>query len=164
MRLKISRMDVWSAELDDQPGALARTLRAIAGYGADLECVLARRQPDKKGKGVVYITPLKGKEQLENAGQAGFQLTSHLSTLKIEGTDRPGLGAELAKAIGDAGVNLHGLTAATVGRRFVCYASFDTVADMEKAEKALLALSHELHRSWLDMIGRKSSEKIKVPA
>jgi hypothetical protein len=164
MRLKMTKMDVWVAEIDDKPGGLARTMKAAADYGADLDCVVARRQPDKPGKGVVFMTPLKGKEELDHASDMGLHRATHLATLKIEGPDRPGFGAELSKAIADVGINLHGLTAAVVGRRFVCYASFDTIADMERAEDAISALGAQIRRTWRELLTRKSAEKAKVPA
>lgn len=143
MTFKTTRMDVWVAPIDDAPGGLARTLRAIAETGASLDCVLARREGATKGKGVLFITPLHGKEQLDNADQIGLHRASHVNTLKIEGEDHPGIGAELTRVVGEAGINLHGLTAMVMGRRFVCYASFDTLADLERAEQAIHALDHE---------------------
>jgi predicted amino acid-binding ACT domain protein len=166
MRFKMTKMDVWVAEIDDQPGALARAMKAAADYGADLDCVVARRHTDKPGKGVVFMTPLKGKEQLDHASDIGLHRATHLATLKVEGPDRPGFGAELTKAVAEAGVNLHGFTAAVIGRRFVCYAGFDTIADMERAQDAITALGAQTHRSWRELISRKKREpeKVKVPA
>lgn len=143
MILKTTRMDVWVAPIDDEPGGLARTLRAIADMGASLDCVLARREGTVKGKGVLFVTPLHGREQLENAGEIGLHQAAHLSTLKIEGEDHPGMGAELTRVIGEAGVSLHGLTATVLGHRFVCYASFDSIGDLERAEKAIHTLDTE---------------------
>lgn len=158
MMLKTTRMDVWAAQIDDAPGGLARTLRAIADVGADLDCVLARRESTIKGKGVVFITPLHGREQLENAQDIGLHQAGHLSTLKIEGDDRPGMGADLARVIGDAAVNLHGLTAMVVGGRFVCYASFDSVADLEKAEAAVHTLDSRPMKKWREILHRKQRQ------
>jgi hypothetical protein len=136
-------MDVWVASIDDEPGGLARTLRAIADTGASLDCVLARREGTVKGKGVLFVTPLQGKESVEQAGEIGLHQAAHLATLRIEGTDQPGIGAELTRVIGEAGVSLHGLTATVLGHRFVCYASFDSIGDLERAEKAIHTLDAE---------------------
>lgn len=143
MMLKTTRMDVWVAPIGDEPGGLAKTLRAIADTGASLDCVLARREGTVRGKGVLFVTPLDGKEQLESATEIGLHRAAHISTLKIEGTDQPGMGAELTRVIGEAGVSMHGLTAAVLGHKFVCYASFDSIADLERAEKAIHSLDAE---------------------
>jgi predicted amino acid-binding ACT domain protein len=60
--------------------------------------------------------------------------------LKVEGDDAPGLGARIAAAIADAGINLRGVSAATMGRKFVAYLGFDNAADATKAARALKKL------------------------
>ena len=44
MSLKVTKMDIWSGEIQDQPGGLAGVLRQLAGANASLEMVVARRQ------------------------------------------------------------------------------------------------------------------------
>ncbi len=46
MSLKVTKIDVWSGEIQDQPGGLAGVLRKLADANADLEMVVARRQPE----------------------------------------------------------------------------------------------------------------------
>jgi len=163
MTLKTTRMDVWVAPIDDAPGGLSRTLRAIADRGASLDCVLARREDTTKGKGVVFITPLHGKEQLENAGETGLRLATHIATLKIEGADQPGMGAELTRVMAETGVSLHGLTATVVGHKFVCYASFDSIADLEKAEAAVHTLDAERFPRLRQAMRRAMRERAVTP-
>ena len=162
MKLKMTQIDVWAAEIKDEPGGLARTLRAVADCGADLDCVLARRTPDHDGKGVVFMTTLNDRKRLDDASQAGLHRVTHLATLKIEGTDHPGIGADLARIIGEAGVNLHGLTATVIGRRFVCYASFDSVADMRAALGALKAKFADTRHRWRELLPHRAEKKEKI--
>jgi hypothetical protein len=44
MPLKVTKIDVWSGEIQDQPGGLAGVLRQLAGASANLEMVVARGQ------------------------------------------------------------------------------------------------------------------------
>ena len=148
MNLDMTRVDVWAAEIDDKPGALARLLRAIADFGADLDCVIARRQPERTGKGVVFVSPLTSRPAIENADQVGLRRVGEMATLRVEGPNEQGIGAKLAKVIGDTGVNLHGLSAMTLGHKFVCYVGFDTAADLEKAEGALKKLTAHDWKFW----------------
>jgi len=143
MTLKTTRMNVWAASIEDAPGGLARVMRAVAETGADLDCVLARRDTTVKGRGVAFLATLEGADALANAGDIGLHQTANIATLKIEGEDRQGIGAELTRVMSEAGVNLHGLTAMVVGHRFVCYASFDSIAELERAEKAVHSLDHQ---------------------
>ena len=141
MNLKTTRVALWTTEIADQPGSLARTLRAIADYGGDLDLAIARRTPEKPGRGMLLVAPLVGHEQLKNASEVGLRRAGELPTLKIEGDDRPGTGAKIMKAIADAGVNLHETSMMVLGSRFVFYVGFDSLADLEKAEMAVKGLN-----------------------
>ena len=63
MKLEISRVKVYAASIRDKPGTLAKKLAAIAEAGANLGFVIARRTPEKRSGGVVFITPLQGAAQ-----------------------------------------------------------------------------------------------------
>lgn len=148
MNLELTRVDVWATEIDDKPGALALKLRAIADYGTDLDCVIARREHDRPGKGVMFVSPLNSRPAVENADQVGLRRNAGTPTLKIEGPNQAGMGATLTKTIGDAGVNMHGLSAMKVGHHFVCYIGFDSESDLETAEAALKKLTVHDWRFW----------------
>jgi hypothetical protein len=139
MSLKVTKIDVWSGEIQDQPGGLTGVLRQLAGASANLEMVVARRQPDKPGAGVVFLAPVKGRKATEAAATAGLSPATGMAALRVEGTDRPGLGAKMTDAIADAGINMRGLSAAALGSRFVAYVAFDSPEDAEKAAKAIRA-------------------------
>jgi hypothetical protein len=49
----------------------------------------------------------------------------------------------LAHAVGAADVNLRGLTAAAIGRKFVCYLGFDNWGDANRAAGAIRALGRK---------------------
>jgi hypothetical protein len=143
MALKVTKTDVWATEIKDQPGGLGKVMGVIAGAGANLECVIARRQPNKPGKGVVFVAPLKGKKALAAAATVGFRETRRIATVKVEGRDRPGLGAQIAQAVGAAHVSMRGLSAAAIGRKFVAYLGFDNWEDAIKAAAAIKALARK---------------------
>jgi hypothetical protein len=132
MSLTVTRVDVWAASIEDQPGGLAGKLAPLAEAGADLEFVIARRAPDKPGTGVVFITPLEGDAQTQAAAGAGFAVAQSLHSVRVEGDNAPGIGAQLTKKLADAGVNLRGLSAAVIGQRFIMYLALDTAEDAEK--------------------------------
>ncbi len=139
MSLKVTKLEVWSGEIRDRPGGLAGVLRELGAAGASLEMLVARRQPDQPGSGIVFLAPVKGRRAIAAAAVAGLGPTAGVSALRIEGTDRPGLGAKLTGAIADAGINLRGLSAAVVGGRFAASLAFDSRADAEKAAKLIRA-------------------------
>ncbi len=141
MKLTVNRTDVWAATIEDRPGGLADKLAALAAAGANLEFIIARRTGEQPGKGVVFVTPLKGAKQTKAAVDAGFLKTESLHSLRVDGPDKPGIGSRMTKALADAGVNLRGLSAAAIGRRFVTHLALDTAEDVAKAAAVLKKLA-----------------------
>jgi hypothetical protein len=72
MSLKVTKIDVWSGETQDQPGSLMGVLRQLAAASANLEMVVARREPDKPGAGIVFLAPMKGRKATGAAAMAGL--------------------------------------------------------------------------------------------
>lgn len=140
MDLLVEREDVWAASVDDKPGALAAKLAALTEAGADLDFIVVRRAPEKPGTGVVFVTPLRGDREVRAAAAAGFQVTSRLNSVRVEGPNEPGAAAKVAKAVGDAGINMRGFSAAVLGTRFVVHIGVDTVEDEEAVVRLLSAL------------------------
>ena len=137
MAYRIRKVDVWVAEIDDRPGGLAEKLAALTRVGANIEFLISRRTPEKPGKGVVFLTPIKGAAQKRAANEAGLSTTSSLHSVRVEGPDRPGLGTKMTRALADAGINLRGASAAALGRRSVSYFAFDNAEDADNAVKLL---------------------------
>jgi hypothetical protein len=153
MSFKVTKLDVWSGEIADRPGGLAEILRQLAATSANLEMVVARRQSEKPGSGIVFLAPVKGRKATEAAAVAGLGPATGVAALRVEGTDRPGLGATMTGAIAEAGINLRGLSAAALGGRFAAYLAFDSSEDADKAAKALRAAGAARAR------GKKSSKR-----
>ena len=137
MELLVERVDVWAASIKDEPGGLATKLEALAEAGADLEFLVARRSPEHPGTGVVFVTPLRGDTEIAAAADVGFSVSQRLHSLRIEGDNQPGICARVTKKLGDAKVNLRGLSAAVIGKRFIIYIALDNIEDTDRAEKAL---------------------------
>jgi len=81
--------------------------------------------------------PIKGARQIRAAKKAGFAKTVSLRGVRVAAVDKPGLGATLTGRLADAGINLRGLSAASIGRRAIFHLSFDSAADANKAMRLL---------------------------
>jgi hypothetical protein len=153
MALKVERVDTWAVSIEDKPGGLATKLNALADAGANLEFVIARREPEKPGTGVVFVTPIKGTAAVRVARQAGFAKTDSLHTVRIEGVDKPGQGAKIAQALAERGLNLRGLSAASLGRKFVAHVALGSAADAATAMRRLRGMyagvGREFHKRHL---------------
>jgi hypothetical protein len=137
MPLKVERVDTWAASIEDKPGSLAAKLNALAGAGVNLEFVIARRAPEKKGSGVVFVTPIAGAAQSRVAREIGFTKSESLHTLRIEGPNKAGYGLNIVEALAAKGLNLRGFSAAAIGNKFVAHVALDSKADVTKAVRAL---------------------------
>lgn len=140
MKLKVTRTDVLAAAIADRPGGLAGKLAALSKAGANLESVVARRSPERKGKGVVFVTPITGSAKLRAAKKAGFKKLPKMHSVRIEGNDSRGVGAKITGALAKAGINLRGLSASGQRGRFVAYLSCDSAATANKAVRVLRSL------------------------
>jgi hypothetical protein len=137
MELTVERVDVWAASINDEPGSLSSKLKGLAQAGADLDFVIARRAPEKPGTGVVFVAPLRGDKEQAAAADSGFTVTNSLNSVRVEGENKPGIGAELTEKLAQAGINLRGLSAAVIGARFILYLALDTPDDAAKAMEIL---------------------------
>jgi len=137
MPYTISKVDVWAGSIEDRPGGLSDKLETLNEAGANLEFLISRRAPEKPGTGVMFVAPLKGAKQTKAAKELGLQRAESLRSLRVEGSDKPGLCAKVACAIADAGINLRGISAAALAKKSVIYFAFDSEADAKKASSVL---------------------------
>jgi hypothetical protein len=139
MALKVTKADIWVATIEDRAGGAAERLEALSRAGANLEMVLARRT-EQPGQGVMFVTPLKGAKATKAAQEAGFGKPQNIHSVRIEGGDKPGLGAKISRALGDAGVSFRGISGVAIGRKFISYIACDSAEDQARAVAALKKL------------------------
>ena len=131
--LIVERVDVWAAHMDDEPGSLAQILTPLREAGADLDFIIARRAPEKPGKGVVFVTPIRGDREVSAAADLGFNVTNSVHSVRVEGVNKPGIAAKLTEMLAATRINIRGLSAAVIESRFILYIGLDTATDAEKA-------------------------------
>ena len=140
MALKATRNEVWIATIDDRAGGAADVLESLARAKVNLEMVFARRMPEQPGKGMMIVGPIKGKKAEAAALAAGLGKTGVMHGLRVEGGDKPGLGAQITRALGNAGISFRGLTAHALGKKFVCNIALDSAEDATRAAALLKKL------------------------
>jgi hypothetical protein len=135
MAYTVNKIDVWTGRLKDRPGGLADKLDPIAEAGNNCEFVLARR--DKPGSGLVFLSLVRASKQSKAAEKAGLKTDPRLHALRIEGPDKPGLCARVARIVGDAGINLRGLSGVAIGKRCAIVIALDSEKDAAKAQRII---------------------------
>jgi hypothetical protein len=137
MGFKLDRVHVWAGEVMDQAGGVAAKLSLLAQANANLEYIYTRRQEDRPGIGVLYVAPITGPMQVRAAKSAGLSETDNPVVLRVEGDNQTGLAHRLTQQWALAGLSMQGLMMSVLGEKFVGYASFDNVADSNRAAAIL---------------------------
>jgi len=137
MKIDVSRVDVWAAGIEDRPGGMAEKLDVLAQADVDLEFIIARRSSSTPGTAVVFVTPIKGPRQVQAARKVGFEKTKSLHAIRAATGNKPGYASEMTMKLGEAGINLRGLSGASISNRAVFYFGFDSDSDAGKAMRLL---------------------------
>jgi hypothetical protein len=137
MAYTVSKVEMWTGAIHDRVGGLAAKLGALADAGANLDMVIARRQPHLPGRGVVFLGPVAGAKAHKAAKAAGLSKANDLVALRVEGPNKAGEGSRMAHLLAEAGINLRGLAAIATGNKVVVSLGFDSADDANKAARLL---------------------------
>lgn len=132
MATKVKTITLWRREIENRPGALAAALAPLARAGADLQVLMAYRQPGAEDRATLELYPVSGKKAQAAAGSAGLA-ASTIPTLLVEGDNRAGAGEAIARSIADAGININFLVTLVFARKYSSVFGFETQADAKKA-------------------------------
>ena len=132
MAITVKKIVLWRAEVDNQPGALARVLEPPAMAGVDLNVVMGYRHASPAGQAAIEIFPIAGRKAMAAASAAGFRAAT-IPALLVEGDNKPGIGLRVAQAIGAGGINMAFFMAQVIGRKFAAVIGLETEDDARKA-------------------------------
>ena len=90
------------------------------------------RLPGNEAKAAIEIYPLAGKKVTAAATETGLA-ASGISTLLVEGDNKPGMAHKIAQAIAEAGVDLSFFVAQAIGRKYSAVFGFANEGDAKKA-------------------------------
>ncbi|MHB1426538.1 MAG: amino acid-binding protein [Gemmataceae bacterium] len=141
MSLRIHRVQVWSGEIPDKPGAAAAMLERLTRAGADLEYLMTRPHPSKSGVSVLFLAPIQGERQIEAAQVAGLAPARDVAMLCVESENRTGIGAQIMSSLAVAAINLRGISISTLGDRMTAYLGFDNEDNARLAVQVLATLT-----------------------
>jgi hypothetical protein len=139
MPYEVKKLDVWTGEIDDKVGGLASKLEPLAQVGVDLQFLVGRRQPHLPGRGVVFLSGISGAKGTKAAAAAGLAKAGDVVALRVEGPNKAGAASQIMRRLADAGINLRGVSAGVMGKKFQLFLAFDNAADADKAARSLRA-------------------------
>jgi len=132
MGVTVKQITLWRSEVANRPGALAGMLGPLAEAGGNLKVVMGYRMPGEENRSAIEVYPVTGRKVTAAARSVGLS-DSGIPTLLVDGDDRPGLGAAIARGVAEAGINMIFLMAQVVGRRYSAIIGFESAADARKA-------------------------------
>lgn len=122
-------------EVENRPGALARVAAAISDAGVNISAATCTRPGESAGLHIL----VKHAEAAKHALATAFlTVTSEREVVVVDVHDRPGVLADLARKVAEAGVNLDLLYVATDNR--IVFGS----PDLPELRKALGITASEL--------------------
>jgi hypothetical protein len=130
MAVRVRPIALWRAEVDNQPGTLARTLEPLASAGSNLQVIMGYGLPG--GRSAIEVSPISGARATAAAQRAGLT-DGGIAALSIEGDDRAGLVHAIASSLAEAGINMAFLVANASRGRFTSVIGFES---REAADRA----------------------------
>jgi hypothetical protein len=144
MALSVKKITIWRGEVENKPGTLGKVLAPLAGAGADLQVVMGYHFHGTGGKqAAIEVYPVSGRKATAAAKEARLAASS-IPTLLVEGDNHPGLGAAVAEAIADAGINIGFLVAQVIGKKFSAVIGFEDEAASRQASTIIKKAARKL--------------------
>jgi hypothetical protein len=140
MAFRMHKVQVWSADIPDRPGAAAAILERLAHAGVDLEVVFTRPRRDNPQLSQIFLAPIVDANHIQAAKEAGLSPARDIAMLCVEGDNRTGIGYEIMSRIAVAGINLRGLSVSIIDHRYASYLAFDNADDVTLAIQLLATL------------------------
>lgn len=155
MAVKVKRITLWRAAVEDRPGVLAGALEPLAHAGTDIQVMMCFGIPGQEGQATIEIYPILTKRAVAAAQIGGFSASPAPAVL-VEGDNKPGLGYGIANAVAWAGLNIRFLFAQVTGKKYSAIVGFETEADAQKG-----ALQIKKAHAPLGMQGMKTQTRKK---
>lgn len=132
MPIRITPITLWRAEVENQPGALARILEPLASVRADLKVLMGYRLPGDHARAAIELYPVTGTRVMSAARAVGLN-EARTSALLIEDDNRVGLGHAIASRLAAAGIDIEFLVAQVSGGRHSTVIGFENPDDAARA-------------------------------
>ena len=133
----IKKFPIWCAEIDDVVGATTGLFKVLADAGADITFALGRPQSTKPGKALLFLSPIKGKEQEAAAAKADIVFRPDVVGVEVQGPNRKGGNFKLAAALAHANLSVRALVTTVIGEKFTAVFALQSEEDADEAIKVL---------------------------
>ena len=121
---------------------LGKVLGPLAA-AADLQVVIGYHYHGTGNMAAIELCPVKGKKATAAAQAAGLGVSS-IPTLLVAGENKAGLGAAIAQAIAEAGIDIGFLVAQVIGTKFSAVIGLEDEAAAREASSLIKKAARKL--------------------
>jgi predicted amino acid-binding ACT domain protein len=146
MALTVKKALLWRKELDNCPGALAKTLQPLVEVGNNLSIVMGYVYPHNAKKAAVEVYPVLGKAA-KVAKQIGLKPATKIACLSVEGDDKLGLGEKISQALATNNINISFLVVQTTGKKWLGVFGFENEKQANKASTVIKQATKKKNKS-----------------
>ncbi|MEW6034552.1 MAG: hypothetical protein AB1603_06835 [Chloroflexota bacterium] len=131
----VRRIEYYSTEVPDRPGAGAGVLKALKGARVNLLAYTGF--PAGAGRAQLDFVPTRGRAFLAAARKANIKLAGPKSAFLIQGQDRVGAVADIVTRLAEARINVTAMDAVSAGRRRYAAILWVKPRNVERAAQVL---------------------------
>ena len=135
MTESITKVDLYSASIENRAGEGARVLGALRDAGVNFIALWA--YPSAEGQAQLEMIPESGAALKKAARKAGLALSEKQTAFFVNGKDHPGAVAYSLAKLAEAGINVGAVQAVCAGAGRYGAVIFLPQADARRAAKAL---------------------------
>jgi hypothetical protein len=136
MAITVKKVQLLRCLLQNRPGALAESLKPFAEGGVNLQVIMGYVYQKDKRHAELEICGAKANTA---AAKGKFESAKRVHCLLVQGDDRPGLGYDIARALGSSRINMSFALMQAVGRRYSAVFGFETGASATRAMRVIKA-------------------------
>jgi hypothetical protein len=143
--INIKPIQLWVLNGIDRKGLLADSTEPLVAAGTDLRVVIAYRFPAEPDRAAVCVFPVDGRSAEQVARETGFGV-SDASWLLVQGEERRGMSARIARELADAGISPAFFGFEAMRRKFSALIGVDSNEDARTVTRTIEALARNFRR------------------
>jgi hypothetical protein len=137
MAITVKKVQLLRRQLQNRAGSLAESLKPFAEAKVNLQVIMGYVYEKDRKRAEVEVFGPSSRTSSSAATKGGFESTRRIHCLIVQGDDRPGLGYDIARALGSSRINMSFAMMQAIGRRYSGVFGFETGAAATRAVKVI---------------------------
>jgi hypothetical protein len=135
MAITVKKVQLLRCQLQNRPGSLAESLKPFAEARVNLQVIMGYvYEKDRRHAALEVFGP---SNRTTSVAKGRFEAARHVHCLVVQGDDRPGLGYEIARAMGSSRINMSFAVMQAIGNRYAAVFGFETGVAATRAMRVI---------------------------